>query len=150
MKASAPLPALWLVIVATAFAAPPQDLEMARLMNREGKTAAAIDSARKAAEVDPADVAAARMLQDLLLREGREDEAAAVAGDDTPPLLRRLLEARSLPAKEAEAALKTLAGQPGARSEIVEMLREGYRYGLVTMCIGGGMGAAGVLENLNL
>jgi acetyl-CoA acyltransferase len=29
-----------------------------------------------------------------------------------------------------------------------EMIREGYRYGLVTMCIGGGMGAAAILENL--
>ena len=33
---------------------------------------------------------------------------------------------------------------------IHEMQREGYRYGLVTMCIGGGMGAAGIIENLNL
>jgi acetyl-CoA acyltransferase len=32
---------------------------------------------------------------------------------------------------------------------IHEMLREGHRYGLVTMCIGGGMGAAGVFESLN-
>jgi acetyl-CoA acyltransferase len=31
---------------------------------------------------------------------------------------------------------------------IHEMLREGHRYGLVTMCIGGGMGAAGVFESL--
>jgi acetyl-CoA acyltransferase len=31
-----------------------------------------------------------------------------------------------------------------------EMLREGHRYGLVSMCIGGGMGAAGVFENLSL
>ena len=29
-----------------------------------------------------------------------------------------------------------------------EMLRQGHRYGLVTMCIGGGMGAAGIFENL--
>lgn len=29
-----------------------------------------------------------------------------------------------------------------------EMMRRGVRYGLVTMCVGGGMGAAGVIENL--
>ncbi len=33
---------------------------------------------------------------------------------------------------------------------IHEMLREGHRYGMVTMCIGGGMGAAGIFENLTL
>ncbi len=32
---------------------------------------------------------------------------------------------------------------------IHEMLRESHRYGLVTMCIGGGMGAAGILENVH-
>ncbi len=32
---------------------------------------------------------------------------------------------------------------------IHEMLREGHRYGMVTMCIGGGMGAAGIFENLS-
>jgi acetyl-CoA acyltransferase len=31
---------------------------------------------------------------------------------------------------------------------IYEMTRRGSRYGLVTMCVGGGMGAAGVFENL--
>ena len=30
-----------------------------------------------------------------------------------------------------------------------EMRRRNVRYGLVTMCVGGGMGAAGILENLN-
>ena len=32
---------------------------------------------------------------------------------------------------------------------IHEMLRQGHRYGLVTMCIGGGMGAAGIFEAMN-
>ena len=32
---------------------------------------------------------------------------------------------------------------------INEMKRRQSKYGLVTMCIGGGMGAAGVFENLN-
>ena len=31
---------------------------------------------------------------------------------------------------------------------IYEMRRRGVRYGLCTMCIGGGMGAAGIIENL--
>jgi acetyl-CoA acyltransferase len=31
-----------------------------------------------------------------------------------------------------------------------EMERRGIRYGIVSMCVGGGMGAAGVLENLRV
>ena len=42
-------------------------------------------------------------------------------------------------------------GATGAKLTIQlihEMKRRGSRYGMVTMCIGGGMGAAGVFENL--
>src|SRR5699024_6936409 len=31
---------------------------------------------------------------------------------------------------------------------IYEMMRRDSRYGMVTMCVGGGMGAAGIFENL--
>jgi acetyl-CoA acyltransferase len=31
-----------------------------------------------------------------------------------------------------------------------EMVRRGVRYGICTMCVGGGMGAAGIIENLRL
>jgi acetyl-CoA acyltransferase len=32
---------------------------------------------------------------------------------------------------------------------IHEMKRRNSKYGMVTMCIGGGMGAAGIFENVN-
>jgi acetyl-CoA acyltransferase len=34
-------------------------------------------------------------------------------------------------------------------SIIRELQRRKARYGMVTMCVGGGMGAAGILENLS-
>jgi len=43
-------------------------------------------------------------------------------------------------------------GCTGAKLTITllhEMRRRGVRYGMVTMCIGGGMGAAGIFESLN-
>jgi acetyl-CoA acyltransferase len=43
-------------------------------------------------------------------------------------------------------------GCTGARMTttlLYEMRRRGIRYGLVTMCVGGGMGVAAVVESLN-
>jgi acetyl-CoA acyltransferase len=42
------------------------------------------------------------------------------------------------------------SGAKLAATLLYEMQRRGIRYGLVTMCVGGGMGAAGVFENLML
>jgi acetyl-CoA acyltransferase len=50
-------------------------------------------------------------------------------------------------------ALGHALGCTGARltaTLLYEMARRGSRYGIVTMCIGGGMGAAGLFENLQL
>ena len=44
-----------------------------------------------------------------------------------------------------------LAAHSGAKltaSILAELFRRKARYGLVTMCVGGGMGAAGVVERL--
>jgi acetyl-CoA acyltransferase len=44
-------------------------------------------------------------------------------------------------------------GCTGARLTVTllnELRRRGMRYGLVTMCVGGGMGAAAVVENLRV
>jgi acetyl-CoA acyltransferase len=43
-----------------------------------------------------------------------------------------------------------LHGRQADHPDCFEMKRRKLRYGLVTMCIGGGMGAAGVFENLTL
>jgi len=48
-------------------------------------------------------------------------------------------------------ALGHLLGCTGAKltaSVIRELKRRKARYGMVTMCVGGGMGAAGIFENI--
>jgi acetyl-CoA acyltransferase len=62
------------------------------------------------------------------------------------------LDATKVNANGGAIALGHPLGCTGAKltaTLIYEMKRRGSRYGLVTMCVGGGMGAAGIFENLN-
>ena len=61
------------------------------------------------------------------------------------------LETKRLNVNGGAIALGHPLGCTGAKLTVQiihEMQRESHRYGLVAMCIGGGMGAAGILENL--
>ncbi len=61
------------------------------------------------------------------------------------------LDAKKVNVNGGAIALGHPLGATGAKLTtqiIYEMKRRGSRYGMVTMCIGGGMGAAGIFENL--
>jgi acetyl-CoA acyltransferase len=63
------------------------------------------------------------------------------------------LDTSKLNANGGAIALGHPLGCTGAKLTVQiihEMLREGHRFGLVSMCIGGGMGVAGIFENLDL
>ena len=92
-------------------AEPSSELEMARLMQKEGRTEKAMEAARKALAEDPGNEGAARLLQDLLLREGEPADPEQVLPPEAPDVLRTLLAARLMPLEEAEAALRKLAGR---------------------------------------
>ncbi len=63
------------------------------------------------------------------------------------------LDAESTNVNGGAVALGHPLGATGAKLTtqlLYEMRRRGNRYGMVTMCIGGGMGAAGIFENLQV
>ena len=69
---------------------------------------------------------------------------------NVPPIRRALISAPLMKPNTA-VALGHPLGCTGAKltaTLLHEMKRRGVRYGLCTMCIGGGMGAAAVIENL--
>jgi len=85
-----------------------KELEMARLMCREGKTDEALKAAKAAFTATPADPYAGRLYQDLLRAKGGRIFEWGVP-DGMPPLVVKLLEARVLAPEKAFAALKDLA-----------------------------------------
>ena len=106
------------------------DAADARQKALEGDFGAAIAHAQAAVKADGQDVRTARLLQDLLLHEGRAQEAKDLAPSLGSPIAARYLQARLLPAKEAAKALKDAKGDDGApetlRLDLAEaMLRLG-------------------------
>lgn len=88
-------------------------------------------------------------LQDIGLIELNE----AFASQSLAVMRKLELDAEIVNVNGGAIALGHPLGCTGARMTATllhEMIRRGVRYGLVTMCVGGGMGAAGVIENLML
>ena len=89
-------------------------------------------------------------MNDLPLTERTTlDRALAAATPTVRAILEGCLADREIPWPDAV----TLAGADGPDLEALratadEMRRRQVRYGMVTMCVGGGMGAAGIFEAL--
>ncbi len=73
-----------------------------------------------------------------VLRDVREGQSYIVTSHGKPV-------ARIAPIKEECPA----SGAKLTATVIRELKRRNGRYGMVTMCVGGGMGAAGIFENVN-
>ena len=84
----------------------------------QGKSDEAVALGRKTLAADPDDVRTARILQDILRAEGKEDEARAIAASCTRPVHRDQLEARLLPAADAMRRLRALKENGDASSSL--------------------------------
>jgi acetyl-CoA acyltransferase len=80
-------------------------------------------------------------------------EAVIVSAVRTPAVIRELgLDMERINANGGAIALGHPLGCTGAKltaTLLQEMKRRKARYGMVTMCVGGGMGAAGIFELLD-
>jgi tetratricopeptide (TPR) repeat protein len=88
----------------------------ARRLVLEGKIAEAIVKAQEAVTSDPEDLASARLLQDLLLSEGRTEEVAKLPGMIASAQTKAYIELRVLPPKKAAEELRKLKSADGAPS----------------------------------
>ena len=105
-----------LLTTGLALAGPSREREMAKLMLREGRLDEAAKAARNAIAEDPADAAAARVLQDLLADQG-EDPLGAIP-EKAPDTVREYLEARILPPDRAVKILGGLRDREDAPREV--------------------------------
>jgi tetratricopeptide (TPR) repeat protein len=106
-----------LLAASTLAAAPSKELELAKLMSREGRLDEAVKAAEAAHLAAPADAETARLYQDLL-REKSGESIEWSPGSAVPEILARYLNARALEPKKAELALKALAGEDGAPPQV--------------------------------
>jgi tetratricopeptide (TPR) repeat protein len=107
------LTALVLLATVPAVQAASKELEIARLMSREGKTAEALKAAEAAYKADPADPYAGRLYQDLLAAKGGRLFDWDVP-EGMPETVRKYLAARELTGKKRLEALTALAKAEGA------------------------------------
>ncbi len=84
----------------------------------QGKPDEAVALGRETLAADPEDVRTARILQDVLRADGKEDEARAIAAGFQRPVFRDQLQARLLPPDEAMRRLRKLKESGDASSSL--------------------------------
>jgi acetyl-CoA acetyltransferase len=98
---------------------------------------------KEAVIVAAARTAVGRASRGTLVNHRPDEMAATVVGE----VLRR---AEGVEPGMVEDVIPGCTGAKLTVQIVHEMQREAHRYGMVAMCIGGGMGAVGVVENLTI